>query len=167
MELHGQTTRPFRNVKVNKQSDNMRKLSTLLLLSCLSVSAALPSSPNPDDSPLVEAMSELNSSLRKFRRAVKAESPDQAVALAELLKMQAAAHASKLETPEKAKADGLSAADARAMTRDYRKALISCEKALLDLEVLILDEKYSEVDVAIRGLLEIKKGGHDKFIEDA
>ena len=145
----------------------MRKLTTLLLLSCLCISAALPNGSQVEDSPLAESMSELNSSLRKFRKALKGDSPDQATALAELLKMQSAAHASKLETPDKAKAAGLSAADARSMTTDYRKALISCEKALLDLEVLILDEKFSEVDVAIRGLLEMKKGGHDKFIEDA
>lgn len=155
------------NHNVNNQSHHMRKISTLLLLSSLCISAALPSVSRTDDSAVAESMSELNSSLRKFRKALKGDAPDQATALAELLKMQAAAHASKLETPDKAKAAGLSAADARVMTKDYRKALISCEKALLDLEVLILDEKFSEVDVAIRGLLEMKKSGHDRFIEDA
>ena len=149
---------------------DMRKLTSLLLLSCLCLSAALPNVTQDDESPLSEAMSSLNSSFRTFRKAVKGESPNKEVALTELLKMQAAVHSAKLETPECAKPKGkpanLSTEAGRALTRDYRKTLISCEKALLDLEVLILDEKYSDVDVALRGVLAMKKAGHDKFIED-
>ena len=149
---------------------DMRTLTPLLLLSILSISAVLPSAPKDDESPLSEAMSSLNSSLRSFRKAVKGDSPNKELALTQLLKMQAAAHSAKTETPESAKPKGLSPTlspeEARALTRDFRKTLISCEKALLDLELLVVDEKYTEVDVAIRGLLEMKKAGHDKFIED-
>lgn len=127
-------------------------------------------SASDDSSPLAEAMSTLNSNFRTFRKAVKGEAPNKELALTALLKMQAATHSAKLETPESAKPQGepanLSPEAARALTRDYRKALISCEKALLDLELLVLDEKYSEVDVALRGVLAMKKAGHDKFIED-
>ena len=149
---------------------DMRKLTSLLLLSCLCLSAALPNVTQDDESPLSEAMSSLNSSFRTFRKAVKGESPNKELALAELLKMQAAVHSAKTETPESAKPKGqpptLSPEEARVLTRDYRKMLISCEKALLDLELLVVDEKYTEVDVALRGLLAMKKAGHDKFIED-
>ena len=147
----------------------MRKTISLLLIASLTLGAAIPAvSTTDDDTPLVEAMSSLNSSFRTFRKAVKGDAPNKELALTELLKMQAAVHSSKLETPESAKPKNskLSPDAARALTRDYRKTLISCEKALLDLELLILDEKYNEVDVALRGLLAMKKAGHDKFIED-
>jgi hypothetical protein len=149
----------------------MQKSITLLLIATLTLGASIPAlSATDDDSPLAEAMSSLNSSFRTFRKAVKGDAPNKELALTELLKMQAAVHSAKSETPESAKPKGqpanLSPEAARALTRDYRKALISCEKALLDLELLILDEKYSEVDVALRGVLAMKKAGHDKFIED-
>lgn len=148
----------------------MRKLTSVLILSCLSLSAVLPNTTLDDESPLSEAMSSLNSSLRSFRKAVKGESPNKELALTELLKMQAAAHSAKTETPESAKPKGkpptLSAEEARGLAREYRKTLINCEKALLDLELLIIDEKYAQVDVALRGVLAMKKAGHDKFIED-
>ena len=100
---------------------DMRKLTPLLLLSCLCLSAALPNVTQDDESPLSEAMSSLNSSFRTFRKAVKGESPNKELALAELLKMQAAVHSAKTETPESAKPKGqpptLSPEEARVLTR--------------------------------------------------
>jgi len=144
--------------------NSMRTLIALSLITCLSLSAAQPASTNFDDSPLAEAMSSLNSSMRSFRKAVKGDAPDQKLALAELMKMQAAVQSAKTEVPEIV--NGLDAKKAAAKTADYRKTLISCQRALLDLEVLVVDKKFSEVDLAIRGLLSMKKAGHDAFIED-
>jgi Sec-independent protein translocase protein TatA len=144
--------------------NSMRTLIALSLITCLSLSAAQPASTNFDDSPLAEAMSSLNSSMRSFRKAVKGDAPDQKLALAELMKMQAAVQSAKTEVPEIV--SGLDAKKAAAKTADYRKTLISCQRALLDLEVLVVDKKFSEVDLAIRGLLSMKKAGHDAFIED-
>ena len=145
--------------------NSMRTLISISLIACLSLSAAQPASTSSDDlSPLAEAMSSLNSSMRSFRKAVKGEAPDQKLALAELMKMQAAVQSAKTEVPEIA--NGLDAKKAAAKTADYRKTLISCQQALLDLEVLVVDKKFSEVDLAIRGLLSMKKAGHDAFIED-
>ena len=144
--------------------NSMRTLIALSLITCLSLSAAQPASTNFDDSPLAEAMSSLNSSMRSFRKAVKGDAPDQKLALAELMKMQAAVQSAKTEVPEIVY--GLDAKKAAAKTADYRKTLISCQRALLDLEVLVVDKKFSEVDLAIRGLLSMKKAGHDAFIED-
>ena len=132
----------------------MRTLILLLLFSSLTLGASLTTTHQDGETPLQTAMSELNSSLRAFRKATKGEQPDKALALAELMKMQRATHAAKLEVPESAPQQG---AEARAFTRDYRKALIACQRALLDLEVLVIDEKYDEINQSIRTLLEQKK----------
>ena len=118
-----------------------------------------------DDTPLQESMGALNSGLRSFRRALKADSPDKEAALRQVIAMQAATHTSKLETPEKAAA--LSTEEGRELTKGYRKDLIEMQQELLKLEVLILDEDYKAADGSIRRLMEMKKAGHDKYIEDA
>ena len=118
-----------------------------------------------DDTPLQESMGSLNSGLRSFRRALKGDTPDKEAALNQLISMQAAIQISKVETPEKAA--GLSAEDGRELTKSYRKDLIELQRELLKLEVLIIDEDYKAADGSIRRLMEMKKAGHDKYIEDA
>ena len=143
----------------------MRTLILLLAFSGLTLGASLSAAAQDEDTPLQEAMGKLNSSLRTFRKAVKAEAPDKEAALTQVLAMQAALQAAKVEVPESA--SSLEADAGRVFTTAFRKDLIKVQRALLDLEVQILDEKFSEADVAIRGLLEHKKAGHDKYIEDA
>jgi hypothetical protein len=79
--------------------------------------------------------------------------------------MQSAVQAAKVQVPTSAA--GMKATEGRILTIAFRKDLIEVQRSLLDLEVQILDEKYSEADLAIRGLLGHKKSGHDKYIEDA
>ena len=117
-----------------------------------------------DDTPLQESMGSLNSGLRSFRRALKGDTPDKEAALNQLISMQAAIQISKVETPEKAA--GLSAEDGRELTKSYRKDLIELQRELLKLEVLIIDEDYKAADGSIRRLMEMKKAGHDKYMED-
>jgi len=118
-----------------------------------------------DDTPLQEAMGDLNSGLRSFRKAIKGESPDKEAALTKILSMQAAIQSSKVETPEKAA--GMSAEEGRELTKSYRKDLIALQKELLSLEALIVDDDFKAADGSIRRMLEMKKAGHDKYIEDA
>ena len=143
----------------------MRALILLIAISGLTLGASFSTSVQDEDTPLQEAMGKFNSSLRTFRKAVKGGAPNKEQALAQILTMQGAIQAAKVETPESAAK--LDAAKGRAFTVSFRKDLISVQRALLDLEVLILDDKFSAADVAIRGLLEHKKAGHDKYIEDA
>jgi len=146
----------------------MRTILLLLALSGLSIGATLTPVGSDDDTPLQESMGKLNSGLRTFRKAIKTapETPaKKEEALSELLKMQASIQVAKVQVPEVAAAEDAGAG--RAMTLAYRKDLIALQRSLLDLEVLVLDEKYSKVDPAIRKLLEQKKAGHDKYIEDA
>lgn len=143
----------------------MRTLLLFLAFSGLTIGSSFSSGAQDEDTPLQEAMSEVNSNLRSFRKALKGDQPDKEVALSKLLGIQAAVQRAKVEVPPSS--EGQSAERGRAHTLAFRKDLIGLQKALLDLEVKVLDEKYSEIDVAIRGLLEKKKAGHDKYIEDA
>lgn len=143
----------------------MRTLLLLIAFSGLTLGASFATAPQDEDTPLQQAMGKLNSSLRAFRKAVKGDSPNKEVALSEILDMQEAVQAAKVLVPTSAEA--LEPVEGRALTIEYRKGLIGLQHALLDLEVQILDDKFSGADVAIRGLLELKKSGHDKFIEDA
>jgi len=144
----------------------MRK--TLITLTCAALITAggiNTSAAHVDDTPLQESMGSLNSGLRSFRKALKAESPDKEAILRQVIAMQAAVQASKLETPEKA--GSLPAEAGRDLTKSYRKDLIELQHELLRLEALILDEEYKAADESIRNLMAMKKAGHDKYIEDA
>jgi hypothetical protein len=145
----------------------MRIISTLLLCSIATLCVTLTSSAQDDDAetPLVESMSELNSSLRSFRKALKGEAPDKEAALTKILSMQAAIQISKLEVPEMA--SEMESEAGRSLTISYRKDLIETQKELLSLEALILDGDFKAADGSIRRLLQMKKAGHDKYIEDA
>jgi len=143
----------------------MRTLLLLLVFSGLTLGAPLTSAVQDEETPLQAAMGQLNSSLRSFRKAVKGTSPNQQVALSHILSMQTAVQTAKVQVPTSAA--GLEPTKGRTFTTAFRKDLIEVQRSLLDLEVQILDEKYSEADLAIRGLLGHKKGGHDKYIEDA
>lgn len=145
----------------------MRTLNTFLICTALLVGPTLTTSAQDDGglTPIQESMSDLNSGLRAFRKALKGESPDKEAALSKILGMQAAIQIAKVEKPEMAA--GLKPEDGRALTLGYRKDLINLQKELLSLEVLILDDKFKAADGSIRRLLEMKKAGHDKYIEDA
>lgn len=143
----------------------MRSLLLILSLAGLAFGATRSTPPAQDDTPLQESMGQLNSSLRTFRKAMKADAPDKEAALTQILSMQDAMQVAKLQVPDSAKA--LDAAKGRAFTKAFRKDLILLQRALLDLEVQVLDEDFAGASAAVRGLLEHKKAGHDKYIEDA
>lgn len=145
----------------------MRTLHTFLICTALLLGATLTTYAQDDggDTPLQESMGEMNSGLRAFRKAIKGETPDKEAALTKILGMQAAIQTAKIEKPEKAA--GMKPEDGRALTIGYRKDLINLQKELLSLEALILDDDFKAADGSIRRLLEMKKAGHDKYIEDA
>ena len=145
----------------------MRIISTVLICSALMLGSTLTTYAQDDDeeTPLTESMSDFNSNLRSFRKALKGEAPDKEAALSKIIAMQAAIQISKLEAPEMAK--GMEPEEGRALTISYRKDLIETQKELLSLEALILDEDFKAADGSIRRLLAMKKAGHDKYIEDA
>jgi len=144
----------------------MRTSITLLSCVTLAFSVGITASAKPvDDTPLQESMGSLNSGLRSFRKALKAETPDQEAALAQIVAMQSATQISKVQVP--VKAESMSAEDGRALTKGYRMDLIELQRELLKLELLILEEDYKAADGSIRRLMEMKKAGHDKYMEDA
>ncbi len=113
-----------------------------------------------DDTPLAEQMSEMNDAYKAFRRT-----KDAVEGASQARTAQAILTKSMLETPELVKkmADGPDKAKALAK---YRHMTGQLYVKLCEVEMAFLEGKIDDVPALIDELKDLKKKGHDQFMED-
>jgi soluble cytochrome b562 len=113
-----------------------------------------------DDSPLAKEMETLNDAYKAMRRE---EDPAKGAALAR--EAQDAMVKAISETPELVKAmpDGPEKAKASA---EYRKMMGALIVTLADMELAFLGGDLAKVKEIVGSMRDIKKEGHDKFMEE-
>ncbi|MBC7980561.1 MAG: hypothetical protein H7Y36_08370 [Armatimonadetes bacterium] len=113
-----------------------------------------------DDSPLAEQMDVMNDAYKAIRRE---KDPAKGAALAR--EAQDAMVKAITETPElvKAMADGPEKAKASA---GYRKMMGQLIATLADMELAFLDNNLEKVQEIVTSMREMKKKGHDQFMEE-
>ena len=113
-----------------------------------------------DKSPLGKQMEAMNSAFKAFRSET-----DPAKGAAKAREAQAAALQSALEVPAMLKSmpDGSDKAKALA---EYHRMLGKLYVTLCEVEVAFLDGKVDEVAKIVGSIKEMKKAGHDRFIEE-
>jgi hypothetical protein len=113
-----------------------------------------------DDTPLAEQMEAMNDAYKAMRRETD---PAKGAELARTA--QDAMIKSIVELPEMVKAmpDGPDKAKAAA---GYRKMMASLIGSLADMELAFLNNDMTKVKEIVEALRDIKKQGHDKFMED-
>lgn len=119
-----------------------------------------PSKAADEDTPLAKQMEAMNDAYKAMRRE---EDPAKGAALAR--EAQDAMVKAIVETPELVKAmpDGPEKVKASA---EYRKMMGGLISTLASLEIAFLDKDMAKVKEIIEGMRDIKKQGHDKFMED-
>ncbi len=131
-------------------------------LSCLA--ACFMTSPSfaaeTDKSPLAKQMEAMNNAFKAFRTET-----DPAKGAAKAREAQAAALKSALEVPAMLQSmpDGPDKAKALA---EYRRMLGKLYVTLCEVEAAFLDGKVDEVAKIVSSIKEMKKAGHDRFIEE-
>jgi soluble cytochrome b562 len=130
----------------------------IILMAC----AALVAAPvlRAEDTPLAEQMGAMNDAYKAFR---KETDPAKGAALAR--EAQAALVKGLAETPEMVAKmpDGPDKAKAGAA---YRKMMGKLYVTLCEVEEAFLAGKTEEVAKLVEAMKEMKKAGHDKFMED-
>jgi soluble cytochrome b562 len=113
-----------------------------------------------EDTPLAKQMDAMNDAYKAMRRETD---PAKGAALAK--EAQDAMVKAITETPELVKAmpDGPDKAKASA---EYRKMMGSLISTLADMELAFLDGNLDKVKEIVDTMREMKKKGHDKFMED-
>ena len=113
-----------------------------------------------DDTPLAEQMEAMNDAYKAMRRET-----DTAKGAALAKEAQVAMVKAITETPELVKAmpDGPDKAKASA---EYRKMMGSLISTLASMELAFLDNDLDKVKEIVDTMREMKKEGHDKFMED-
>jgi len=113
-----------------------------------------------DDTPLAEQMEAMNDAYKAMRRET-----DTAKGAALAKEAQDAMVKAITETPELVKAmpDGPDKAKASA---EYRKMMGSLISTLASMELAFLDNDLDKVKEIVDTMREMKKEGHDKFMED-
>ncbi len=113
-----------------------------------------------DDTPLAEQMEAMNDAYKAMRRETDAA---KGATLAK--EAQDAMVKAITETPELVKAmpDGPDKAKASA---EYRKMMGSLISTLASMELAFLDNDLDKVKEIVDTMREMKKEGHDKFMED-
>lgn len=132
--------------------------STLTLLAC--ATCLITSMPAAEETPLGKQMEQFNDAYKAFR---KETDPAKGAALAR--EAQQAVIKAIAEVPERVTKmpDGPDKAIASA---EYRKMLGQVFVSLCDVEKAFLAGKPDEVRKIIASLKDMKKAGHDKFMED-
>jgi hypothetical protein len=113
-------------------------------------------------SPLVEAMEILHDNERIMKKALKGEG-DFAKALVAVVGMQDGAQKAKVLTPPMM--ETLDAPKRAAFLKGYRLEMIAMTKDLLDLEVLILENKLEESRTKFREVRDHEGVGHERYSE--
>jgi hypothetical protein len=113
-----------------------------------------------DDTPLAEQMDAMNDAYKAMRRETD---PAKGAALARTA--QDAMVKGIVELPEMVKgmAEGPEKAKASA---EYRKMMGSLITTLADMELAYLNNDMAKVKEIVASMRDMKKEGHDKFIED-
>ncbi len=134
-------------------------MKTKFFLMALAASLVLPLSADTE-TPLGKQMESFNDSFKAFR---KESDPAKCAALAR--DAQTAVAKTLGETPELVKkmAEGPEKAKAAA---EYRKMMGKVYVALCELEEAYLDGKTEEANKILGSMREMKKAGHDKFMEE-
>ena len=114
-----------------------------------------------DDSPLAKQMETMNDAYKAMRRETD---PAKGAALAR--EAQDSMVQAITETPELVKGmpDGPDKAKASA---EYRKMMGGLIATLADMELAFLNNDLEKVKEIVGSMREMKKEGHDKFMEDA
>lgn len=124
--------------------------------------AALMAAPvlHAEDTPLGKQMEAMNDAYKAFR---KETDPAKGAALAREAQEAVAKGLSDLPEMLKKMPDGPNKAKAAA---EYRKMMGKLYVALCEVEEAFLADKIEEVAKIVESLKEMKKSGHDKFMED-
>lgn len=142
-------------------------LLALLPAAALSLGLAGGASPTTpqdhEESPLEEAMLDLEEAVGKLRRTLRDEAKT-AESLEYLLLAQRATFRARLETPSMT-AD-LPEADRAAFQRDYRKVMVELLTTQLRLETALLDGDLETARATFKEMRPIEDKGHDRFTHD-
>jgi soluble cytochrome b562 len=137
------------------------RMKTRFFLMALAASLVLPlSADEKTETPLGKQMESFNDAFKAFR---KETDPAKCAALAR--EAQAAVVKTLTETPELVKkmADGPEKAKAAA---EYRKMMGKVYVSLCELEEAYLNGKVEDANKILGSMREMKKAGHDKFMEE-
>lgn len=113
-----------------------------------------------DDTPLAKQMEAMNDAYKAMRRE---EDPAKGAALAR--EAQDAMVKAINELPELVKAMPEGADKAKA-SAEYRKMMGSLISTLASMELAFLDNDLAKVKEIVESMRDMKKQGHDKFMED-
>ncbi|QTN30837.1 hypothetical protein HZ994_00330 [Akkermansiaceae bacterium] len=113
-----------------------------------------------EDSPLAKEMEVMNDAYKAMRRE---EDPSKGAALAR--EAQDAMVKAITELPEMVKAMPEGADKAKA-SAEYRKMMGNLISTLAGMELAFLDGDLAKVKEIVESMRDIKKQGHDKFMED-
>ena len=145
-----------------KLSVLLRQSLPVLARAAVALAARPVSPPAPNDA-IEQAMGQLMKSTKALGKGITAETRD--AALAELVAMQQALLAAKVETPD-------TAADVDEKKRaefvaEYRTTLLEVLKLTCDAEIAVVNGKYKDAEGIVKGKLgSLKSAGHDKFKGD-
>ena len=142
----------------------MRLLLTLALAAPLALLALPPAGGAPlDESPLGDAMAELDDHLRTLRRTLK-DPEARAKSLEAIVGLQGAVLRAKVEVPPMA--NGLEGEARATFVRDYRKAMIALQQDVHLLEGHVLDGNDDEALATFKLVRKHEDPGHDRFTEE-
>jgi soluble cytochrome b562 len=113
-----------------------------------------------DESPLATQMENLNDAYKAFRRETD---PAKGAALAREAQQAAVKGLGEIPTMVASMPDGPDKAKASA---EYRRMMGTLFVALCEVELAFLDGKVEKVAEIVNQLKDLKKTGHEKFMED-
>jgi hypothetical protein len=128
------------------------------LAACLMTSPSFAA--ETDQSPLGKQMEAMNNAFKAFRSET-----DSAKGAAKAREAQAATLKSVLEAPSMLKSMPDGPAKAKALA-EYHRMLGKLYVTFCEVEVAFLDSKFDEVAKIVGSIKEMKKAGHDRFIEE-
>ncbi len=131
--------------------------NTLILLGC---AACLMLPVSADDTPLAKQMEEFNDAYKAMRRETD---PQKGAALAREAQQSVAKTLGEIPDMLTKMPDGPDKAKAAA---EYRKMIGQVYVALCEIEQAFLDGKTEAATEIITSLKDLKKSGHDKFMEE-
>jgi soluble cytochrome b562 len=133
----------------------------LFLWSCAAGLMLMPAgAAEKEESPLAKQMESMNDAYKGFRRET-----DPVKGAAQAREAQQAALKSAVETPEMLKAMPEGPAKVKALL-EYRKMLGKLFVTFCEVEEAFLNGKMDEVEKIVAAIKEMKKAGHDKFMEE-
>ena len=128
------------------------------LFACLMTSPSFAA--ETDQSPLGKQMEAMNNAFKAFRSET-----DSAKGAAKAREAQAATLKSVLEAPSMLKSMPDGPAKAKALA-EYHRMVGKLYVTFCEVEVAFLDGKFDEVAKIVGSIKEMKKAGHDRFIEE-